>query len=213
MLAFMKMRGTGLLLLLWVGCSTSHPLDDVGTDGGGTDAGPNPTYVIADWQVGCDSVMGACEMPPARSLTGQSTPDAGLTVSCSVVQRDDTRTVTIEGSERADERYGIEVSGARLPRGGGFATGATCRVVVTEGANRFVGACGAAEPSAEQPCQVQVDFDYDDVVMTPTASVRVRCDHLPNEASSEVLRSLTAPTSSPVPAELVFYFCAGLTRD
>lgn len=178
--------------------------------GCGNDA--RPPYVIADWAVRCDSVMMMCSPPPARSITGENV--AGNTVSCVVNETDDARTVTVTaGGLAGSERYQVQVTAARVPRGGGFAAGGTCRVLVTEGSNRYSAACGSAPPSTEQPCQVEIDFDYDDVVMTPTANVRVLCDHMPNEVSAEVLRGLGAPTASATPAELVFYHCTGLTAD
>lgn len=180
--------------------------------GCGNDA--RPTYVVADWALRCDSDMGMCSPPPARSFTGENGAGNGNTVSCSVIESADARTVTVTvGGLVGSERYQVEVTAARVPRMGGFAAGGACHVVVTEGGNRFVGACGSAAPSMEQPCQVEVVFDYDDMVMTPTANVRLLCDHLPNESNALILRGLGAPIASPTPAELLFYHCTGLTQD
>lgn len=169
-------------------------------------------FVIADWGLRCDSVMMMCSPPPVRTVEGENV--GGSTVSCTVNETADARTVTISaGGLAGSERYQVQITGARVPRAGGFAAAGTCQYLVVEGANRFAGPCGSAPPSAEQPCQVQVEFDYADEQMTPTASVRVLCDHMPNEASSEVLRGLGAPTASATPAEFLFYFCDGLTED
>jgi hypothetical protein len=169
-------------------------------------------YADATWGVRCDTVMGMCSPPPVRSVLGENV--AGNTVSCTVNESADARTVTVSvGGLAGSERYQVQISGARVPRAGGFAAGGSCSVVVTEGSNRFIAPCGSAPPSTEQPCQVEVEFAYAEDVMTPTASVRILCDHMPNEVSSEVLRGLGAPTASATPAELLFYFCNGLTED
>ncbi len=169
-------------------------------------------YADASWAVRCDSEMGMCSPPPARSVFGENV--AGNTVSCQVIESADARIVSVSvGGLAGSERYQVQITTARVPRGGGAAAGGSCSVVVTEGSNRFVGRCGSSPPSVEQPCQVMVEFDYNEDVMTPTANVRILCDHLPNETSDTVLRGLGAPTASAQPAELLFYFCNGLTQD
>jgi len=169
-------------------------------------------YADARWGVRCDTEMGMCSPPPARSVFGENV--AGNTVSCVVNETADARTLTVSaGGLAGSERYQVQISGARVPRGGGAAGGGTCAVVVTEGGNRFSAPCGSLPPSVEQPCQVMVEFGYDNMVLSPTASVRILCDHMPNENSAEQLRGLGAPTASAMPAELLFYFCTGLTPD
>ena len=152
-----------------------------------------------------------CSPPPARSVLGENIGD--MTVSCQVIESADTRTLAVSVGLAGSEHYQVQISGARVPRDGGGAAGGACSVVVTEGGNRFTAPCGSSPPSMEQPCQVMVEFGYDNMVLSPTASVRILCDHMPNEGSAAQLRGLGAPTTSAMPAELLFYFCSGLTPD
>lgn len=172
-----------------------------------------PVFAQADWQVRCDSEMGMCAVPLARSVTGENAM-SGNTVSCTVSESADARTVNFRaGNAVAGTAFRIEVSGARVPRSGGFAGGSTCSITVVEGANRYTGRCGSSLPTNDQPCQVQVNFGFDETSGYTTADVEVLCDHLPNESTAEQLRSLSSPISATMPADLRFFGCVGQTRD
>lgn len=181
---------------------------------GCTNTGAAPVYAIADWQVRCDSVMGMCAVPLARSVTGENAM-GGNVVSCTMEESADAREVSFRAgnSAGAGMLYRIEVTGARVPRGGGAVGGPNCFATVTEGANRYAGRCGGAAPTADQPCQVRIMFGYDDTAMSPTADVEIYCDHLPNESSADQLRSVSSPLGGVMPADLRFFDCVGQTRD
>jgi hypothetical protein len=181
---------------------------------GCTNTGAAPVYAIADWQVRCDSVMGMCAVPLARSVTGENAM-GGNVVSCSVDESPDARVVSFRAGNTAGAGmpYRIEVTGARVPRGGGAVGGSTCFATITEGANRYTGRCGGAAPTTDQPCQVRIMFGYDDTAMSPTADVEIYCDHLPNESSGDQLRSVSSPLGGIMPADLRFFDCVGQTPD
>lgn len=169
-----------------------------------------PVFADALWQVDCDSEMGMCSPSMARMLSGENAMD-GNAVQCNVVETADARTVSFYvRNMAAGTPFEARLSNARFPRAGG-APGGGCSFTVGEGANRFTGACGGAAISVEQPCQGRADFGFSAEFGSPTVEVTMLCDHLPNETTSEQLRSLHLPTSPTMPASFLFYDCVGLS--
>lgn len=174
-----------------------------------------PPFTIADWRLRCDSDMGMCAEPLARSVTGEN-GENGNSVSCNVTEDATTRVVnaSVGGVDGRDGlSFAVSLTNARVPRDGGFVGGGTCSVAVTDGVNSFRGACGSAPPSVETPCQVEVEFDFDTMSQSNLTTLHIFCDHLPNEVTSEQLRSFTSHLSAVEPADIELYNCRGQTRD
>ena len=166
-----------------------------------------PPFTIADWQVRCDTVMGMCSVPLRRSVTGEN-GEAGNSVSCNVTEDTANRTVnaSVGGVGPVDGMtFELSISNARVPRGGGFVGGGTCSITVVDGVNRYRGACGSAPPSTDTPCQVEIEFDFDEMSQSNRTTLHVLCDHLPNEVTSEQLRSFTSHLTAAEPADIELY--------
>jgi hypothetical protein len=174
-----------------------------------------PPFAIADWRVRCDSVMGMCAEPLARQVTGEN-GESGNSISCNVTEDETSRTVNamIGGTGPVDRMpFEVSITNARVPRAGGFVGGGACSVTVIEGVNRYRGACGSAAPTTDQPCQVEIEFSFDTMSQSNLTTFHIFCDHLPNEATSEQLRSFTSHLSAVEPADIELYNCRGQTRD
>jgi hypothetical protein len=170
-----------------------------------------PVFADAQWQLGCDSMMGMCTPSLPRSVLGENGVDGS--VQCNVVETASDRSLSfyVRGT-RDGTPFDARLSNARVPRAGG-SPGAGCTFTVGEGANRFAGGCGASAPSADQPCQVSIEFGLDPMLNSPTVDVDVLCDRLPNSATTEVLRSVYFPATPAMPAAFRFYDCIGLSRE
>jgi hypothetical protein len=186
-----------LAAALGAGCSQERP----------------PVFADAQWQVDCDSMMGMCSPALPRSVLGEN-GEVG-TVTCNVVETADARSLSFYVRSTATDGtvFEAQLLGARVPRAGGSPTGG-CTFTAGEGANRFTGACGASAPSTTQPCQVRmIEFGIDPMTTSTIVDVEVFCDHLPNAATAEQLRSVHFPSMAGAPAAFRFYDCVGLSRD
>lgn len=176
---------------------------------------PNNTvpdvYSIADWHVRCATGM-SCTPPEPRMVTGFNGM-TGNTVTCTVTETATDRLVSFTtGSAAGGTRYSVALSGARVPRSGGF-PGTGCQVTVTEGANTYRGLCGSVAPTTSQPCQVQLSFDVDMPTGSPRVTAEILCDFLPNSADPTSLRSVHRGAGSPDPGHFEFFDCRGLSAS
>jgi hypothetical protein len=172
---------------------------------------PPGVYSIADWRLGCDSVMTGCTPALARAVTGFN-GEMGNTVSCSVTERGADRVVSFRtGSLTEGVAYSISLTSATVPRAGGLSRDG--QITVVEGANTYRGLAGSATPTALQPCQLRVMFGTDAATGSTLLEAELLCDHLPNNTDPSSLRGISAGAGSSEPATLNFFDCRGLTHE
>jgi hypothetical protein len=181
---------------------------------------PNAGALFADIQYAtrCEMTLG-CPGPVNRDVCGINNGDPceggapEARVSCVVQESaDGARTLDFSASQGSD--FTLTVSQATFSAAGGSAAGARCEVRVTEGANRYEGACGSSPPSAAQPCQISAVRFYDDMG-NPTVEGAIFCEFLPNQSQPMLQIEVTQVGSGPGPAAMPGRFrianCQGLT--
>lgn len=182
---------------------------------------PNATRLFVDSQYAtrCDVTLHCAntEMRDICGISGGDPCNAGepqVNASCSIAESGDTRTLTFTASQSADAS--IRVSGAVFNMSGGSASGGSCQVRVVDGPNTYSGACGSAEPSEAQPCQISaVMFSADPTDGVPVVEGSIFCQFLQNQSNPDLQIEVTAWGSGPTAASTPGYFrirnCEGQT--
>ena len=93
--------------------------------------------------------------------------------------------------------YRLTIRNAVIPREGGPVSGEDCTVEFVDAVNTYVGACGSAPLSDEQPCRLtSVGFAYEDRVnglFGPTLSTSLVCEGIRSPSTAILVRNLYAP--------------------
>lgn len=149
-------------------------------------------YADAAWKVRCPAgAMGCPQDDPDRQVTffdGQG----GHRISCAVELLPGGTEQRFSFDIELGGQYRMQLLSAMVPRDGGSVLGTGCRMLVTEGVNTYTGACGASEPSAEQPCQVNGITFGTSMDGYPQATANILCRDARNETTGEV-RDVTSP--------------------
>lgn len=163
---------------------------------------PAPLFVQIDYQVRCNGCQPLSADDPEREISALD-GERGFKVECATMARDGDRLATFSAAftgEASSDNYGITVTQVNLDAD---EPGTSCRVAVTEGNNRYDATCSGDEPSADAPCQVDVDLDGDVIKGS------VLCLSIPNRSSSMLTRAVVAPGTLD-PAEFEVQGCTGL---
>ena len=160
-------------------------------------------FVDIRWQVKCPAGAPSCFAGQHRAHDiftfegGESNEDPPLpvTMSCHIEPRgNDT---VLWNFQAATTEYRITIRNAEIPRVGGPVSGDDCTVEFVDAVNTYVGACGSAPLSDEQPCRfTSVGFAYEDRVnglFGPTLSTSLVCEGIRSPSTSILVRNLYAP--------------------
>lgn len=104
----------------------------------------------------------------------------------------------------ADNNYRFEVDRLNVDDSGAILPSPTCQIQIAEDELDYAGACGAAAPSAPQPCQVS-----NAVIAGSTVDVEVFCDRLPSVIGADDVANVRGPGADGG-ATLHFENCEGL---
>jgi hypothetical protein len=177
---------------------------------------PAPPWVEATWQVRCLTFAGipmttGCTEPPQRSVYGYD-GTGSQDVVCSIRESGGLRTINFSSYAVGEDgvRYGIALSNATIPVGGGSPSGTACRFSFDD-MNHYQGECGAAAPSMTgAPCQVG-PITFGEFEGSPTMEVPVYCIEAPNTVDSSIHRGITQAGSgmgqNMQPFTVTFYDC------
>jgi hypothetical protein len=164
---------------------------------------PAPLFVDLDYQVRClDCEPRTPDDDPHRiqALDGE----AGFTIECNATRRSGDRVLSFSANyidaERESDNFSISVIQANLDSDD---PGTSCRLVVTEGDNRYEGKCTGGAPTPEEQCQLEIG-EEDKIV-----SGELRCDHVPNLSSTLITRYVVEPGSDD-PVQFEVHGCSGL---
>jgi len=129
--------------------------------------GNGPLYVDVEYNLTCPSSGGADCGSLAETCLGDFGNRTIVGAFGEVACTGDPIIATCEAVERADGstsitleadlggKFAFELRGATIESGGSSIQGVACNVAITEDEVRYnIGACGAAPPSMEQPCQL-----------------------------------------------------------
>lgn len=203
------MRGAiaGAVMALVLGCTSTPAPDAAVFDAAVLDAPSRPPFVIADWRVRCDSVMGGCTEPPARSLTGEDGVD-GQSISCRVTGDDTTKRLELDigGMDALGTPYALTLD-VTFPAFGGFASGTA---TVVDWTSTYQGVVGNDPPTEAQPCQGEIELSNDEMSMSSRVTVHLRCDHLPDSGDASERRAFTSHLVATEPADIEIYSCEGV---
>jgi hypothetical protein len=163
----------------------------------------NELFVDIRWQVKCPPGAPSCFPSQHRPhdiftfVGGESNEDPALPValSCRIEPRGADN--VLWNFSAITSEYRLTVRNALIPRTGGPVSGDNCTVEFVDAVNTYVGACGSAPLSDEQPCRFSsVGFAYEDRVMGlfgPTLSTSLVCEGIRAPSTAILVRNLYAP--------------------
>lgn len=178
------------------------------------DAGTSRMFADMQWQLRCPSDAVGCVDGPNQDVFAVDGED-GATLSCSLEEAvTGDRTVRLEALQ---SRVRLAVTNLRAARSGGpAASDSGCVVAIEEDGTTFLGACGPAAPSPEQPCQVsELMFveerigDTDIGRFGPEVVFRLLCDGLRASEPAAGTRDLRNSRTSAAPARVRMINCPG----
>jgi hypothetical protein len=171
----------------------------------------NAVYADVRWWATCPTVnpwaCPATKKHDFQQFDGDIVEGTLYRASCTAVESNNQLSVsfTVQDGEDALDVRGI-VTGVN----GGSVLSGGCSVQMTESGNSFEGDCGAATPSAAQPCQIQnVAVDRNDPD-GKSVTVRMSCDRLPWDAQPTLGFNVRDAANTVSPAELRLANCIGL---
>ena len=156
---------------------------------GGDD--PAPLFADLQWQVQC-KIAGGCAGIPNRSINNLDGEDEH-DITCNVTTVDAVQFLTFRAFLGTD--FGMSVTNARFPDGGGPLIGTDAVVEVEEGGNRFQGNAGANTPTTGQPCRIS-NLRISEESDGPTIFADLLCVGLPARAAPSLIREVTFPGAS-----------------
>ena len=138
--------------------------------------------------------------------TASRAHSAGFKLTCAASTQSGAKRVSfsiMHESATEEQRYTLAVSHAKLD---GEETDGPCSVRVVEGANTYEGPCGSDDPSEDRPCKVSVKVEKG------VLKGSLYCAKIPSDASSSIVRYVTAPISrdSREPAQFEIHGCQGI---
>ena len=167
-------------------------------------------FVDIRWQVKCPVGAPSCFPSQHRQHDiftfqgGSSNEDPPLPVGMSCLVEPHTAGRVLWNFSAVTSEYRLTIRNAVIPREGGPVSGSSCTVEFVDAVNTYVGACGSAPLSEDQPCRLtSVGFAYEDRIMGlfgPTLSTSLVCEGIRAPSTAILVRNLSAPN---VPGETV----------
>ena len=177
---------------------------------GGCDDAQGDLFVDIRWQVKCPLGAPSC-LPSLHRIhdifsfeggSSNEVPPLPVALSCLVEPRGSDN--VLWNFSAVTSEYRLTIRNAVIPRTGGPVGGDTCRIEFVDAVNTYVGACGSAPLSVQQPCRFSsVGFAYEDRVnglLGPTLSTSLVCEGIVAPSTPFLVRNLSAPD---VPGERV----------
>jgi len=194
-----------LALALGAGCGESA----AAVVDAGTDARAASLHAELAWRLRCDATGGGC-LYDDRIVDGYD-GDGDLELTCNVVESATSRTLSLGASVAS--RYTLAIQRVEIPRASFSPVGVSGELVVLDGSELYLGACGADAPSATQACQITVGFTRD--AEGSLIVGEVSCVGLRPYMGPTPLRELTAPGAAGAmsPATFRFHHCRGYLPD
>lgn len=160
-------------------------------------------FVDIRWQVKCPAGAPSCFASQHRAHDiftfqgGDSNENPPLPVAMSCLIEPRGAGNVLWNFSATTSEYRLTIRNAVIPREGGPVSGDDCTVEFVDAVNTYVGACGSAPLSDEQPCRLtSVGFAYEDRVnglFGPTLSTSLVCEGIRSPSTAILVRNLYAP--------------------
>lgn len=185
--------------------------------GGCSSDGLGRLFFDVGWAVRCD-LSGGCTEPVQHSFA-QFTGEMGVGGSCQLTPSSGGQVLSFTASDESGAELSLrtaQLSGTCTPTAPCAALTTDICVRVKEGVNEFEGACGAAEPSATQPCRVDgVAFCVREG--NPEVLGQIFCRGIEGRVNPSLVREVTAVGSgqaaTSAPATFRIANCPGIRTD
>jgi len=191
-------------VLLSVGCLFAVAVAAMGCN----NVDPAPLYIDIDYQVRCLDCEPRSPDDPARRIA-LINGELGYQMDChtSVVDGDEVLSFSILYSDPDDSSARHEIAVDRVDYQSGQ-PGSKCEVSVRERSNLYEGGCTGSTPTADEPCQIEINVE-DGVVRG-----EILCLEIPNSNIVTSTRNLvhSDETGEPDerPAVFEIYGCTGI---